>query len=46
MLPYRFPRPLRLGLYAAATLILFVLCVLPSKDLPDPGPCNTSIATP
>jgi VanZ family protein len=37
MLPYRFPRPLRLGLYALATAILLVLCVLPTKDLPDPG---------
>lgn len=33
----RFPRRVRLGLYALATAILFVLCVLPSKDLPDPG---------
>lgn len=37
MLPYRFPRPVRLGLYALAVLILLVLCVLPTKDLPDPG---------
>ena len=37
LLPYRFPRPLRLGLYALAVLILFVLCVVPSEDLPDPG---------
>ena len=37
MLPYRFPRPVRLALYALAVAILFVLCVLPSKDLPDPG---------
>lgn len=37
MLPYRFPRPLRLGLYALATTILLVMCVLPTKDLPDPG---------
>lgn len=37
MLPHRFPRPVRLGLYAAASAILLVLCVLPSKDLPDPG---------
>jgi hypothetical protein len=37
MLPYRFPRPLRLGLYALAAAILFVLCVLPSDELPDPG---------
>ena len=32
MLPYRFPRPVRLGLYALAVAILFVLCVLPTKD--------------
>ena len=37
MLPYRFPRPVRLGLFALAAAILLVLCVLPSKDLPDPG---------
>ena len=37
MLPYRFPRPVRLGLYALAVAILLVLCVLPTKDLPDPG---------
>ena len=37
MLPYRFPRPVRLGLYALATAILLVMCVLPTKDLPDPG---------
>lgn len=37
MLPSRFPRPLRLGLYALAVLILLVLCLTPSKDLPDPG---------
>lgn len=37
MLPYRFPRPVRLGLYALAVAILFVICVVPSKDLPDPG---------
>jgi hypothetical protein len=37
MLPYRFPRPLRLGLYALAVAILLTICVLPSKDLPDPG---------
>lgn len=37
MLPYRFPRPVRLGLYALATAILLVLCVLPTADLPDPG---------
>lgn len=37
MLPHRFPRPARLGLYALAAAILLVLCVLPSRDLPDPG---------
>src|SRR5690348_7715685 len=37
MVPSRFPRPVRLGLYALAVLILLVLCVLPNKDLPDPG---------
>ena len=37
MLPYRLPRPIRLGLFALATTILLVLCVLPSRDLPDPG---------
>jgi len=37
MLPSRFPRPVRVGLYALAVLILLVLCVLPNKDLPDPG---------
>ncbi len=37
VLPSRFPRPVRLGLYALAVGILLVLCVLPSEDLPDPG---------
>ncbi len=37
MLPSRFPRRVRLGLYALAALILLVLCVTPSEDLPDPG---------
>ena len=37
MPPYRFPRPVRLGLYGLATVILLVLCVLPTRDLPDPG---------
>jgi hypothetical protein len=37
LLPSRFPRPVRLGLYALAALILLVLCILPTKDLPDPG---------
>jgi len=37
MSPYQFPRPLRIGLYATAATILFVMCILPSRDLPDPG---------
>src|ERR1051325_457229 len=37
MPPCRFPSHVRLGLYALAVLILLVLCVLPNKDLPDPG---------
>lgn len=37
LLPYRFPRPVRIGLYALAAAILLVLCLLPSRDLPDPG---------
>lgn len=37
MLPYRFPRPVRLGLYALAVAILFTICVLPQRDLPQPG---------
>jgi VanZ family protein len=37
MLPSRFPRPVRLGLYALAVVILLVMCVLPSAELPDPG---------
>ena len=37
MLPSRFPRPLRLGLYGLATIILLVLCLLPTRDLPDTG---------
>jgi hypothetical protein len=37
LLPHRLPRPVRLGLYALATAILLVLCILPTKDLPDPG---------
>lgn len=37
MLPNRFPRPVRLGLYALAAGILLVLCLLPSRSLPDPG---------
>lgn len=37
MLPYRFPRPVRLGLYGLAAAILLVLCLAPSNTLPDPG---------
>ena len=35
MLPYRFPRPVRLGLFALAAAILLILCVVPQQDLPD-----------
>jgi VanZ family protein len=34
LLPYRLPRPVRVGLYALAAFILLVICVLPSEDLP------------
>ena len=34
LLPHRLSRPVRLGLYALATAILLVMCVLPSEDLP------------
>lgn len=37
MLPHRFARPLRLSLFALAAVILLVLCLLPSRDLPDTG---------
>jgi hypothetical protein len=37
LLPHRLPRPARLALYALAVAILLLLCVLPSKELPDPG---------
>lgn len=37
LLPHRFPRRVRLGLYALAVAILLVMCLLPNKDLPDPG---------
>ena len=30
-------RPARLGLFALATTILLILCLLPSRDLPDTG---------
>lgn len=36
MLPHRFPRPIRLGLYGLAVAILLAICVLPSEDLPQP----------
>ncbi len=35
MLPYRFPRPVRLALFALAAAILLVLCVVPQQQLPD-----------
>jgi VanZ family protein len=37
MSPSRLPRPVRLALYALAAAILLVLCILPSRELPDPG---------
>jgi VanZ family protein len=37
MVPSRFPRPIRLSLYALASAILLLLCVLPQDQLPDPG---------
>ena len=37
MSPHRFPRPIRLGLYALASAILLLLCVVPPDRLPDPG---------
>jgi len=37
MSPHRFPRPIRLALYALASAILLLLCVLPQDKLPDPG---------
>ncbi|MDZ4374335.1 MAG: hypothetical protein U1C74_23335 [Phenylobacterium sp.] len=38
MLPYRFPRPLRLCLYALACAILLALCLWPTPELPQaPG---------
>lgn len=37
LLPHRLTRPIRLGLYAAAAAILLLLCLVPSRDLPDPG---------
>jgi len=35
MLPHRFPRPLRLALYALAAAILLALCLWPTEDLPE-----------
>jgi hypothetical protein len=37
IVPYRLSRPKRLALYALATAILFVMCLLPTEKLPDPG---------
>ena len=37
MFPWRFSRPVRLGLYALASAILLALCVVPQDQLPDPG---------
>lgn len=37
VLPHRFPRPVRLGLYALAVTILFAICVAPSDKLPTSG---------
>jgi len=37
VLPYRFPRPVRLGLYALAVAILFAICIAPSDKLPTSG---------
>jgi VanZ family protein len=37
VLPYRFPRPVRLGLYVLAVAILFAICVAPSEKLPTSG---------
>lgn len=37
VLPHRFPRPIRLGLYAVAVAILFAICVAPSEKLPSSG---------
>ena len=34
MLPHRFPRPARLGLYALAAAILLAMCVWPTAQLP------------
>jgi VanZ family protein len=37
VLPHRFPRPLRLGLYALAVAILLAICIWPSEKLPSSG---------
>ena len=37
MLPSRLPRLIRLGLFATASLVLLLLCILPQDRLPDPG---------
>jgi VanZ family protein len=34
LLPYRWPRPLRLAAYALATAFLLYMCLAPSDDLP------------
>lgn len=34
--PWRLPRPVRLGLYAAAVAVLLWLCLAPSEILPQP----------
>jgi VanZ family protein len=34
LLPYRWPRPIRLAAYALATAILLYMCFAPSDDLP------------
>jgi len=34
LLPYRWPRPIRLAAYALATMILLYMCFAPSNDLP------------
>ena len=40
MLPFQLPRPARLGLYALASAILLVLCLLPQDQLPKGGPSD------
>lgn len=36
MLPHRFPRPIRLGLYALASCVLLYLCLAPKDRLFEP----------